>query len=214
MLITLNPPTSCVSGGLPLTGTFKLNIDDSFSKDRNKGGTGGVIKDHNGNWVIGFYHNITSQSHTMVEIEALLDDLKITADCSIVPIEIELDSIEVIEALEDTQSIYASKINSYGLLMKRLGNPLVRHSFRQANKVADFLSRLGTKLTPSAQATILSTPADHTMSLIKDDQQGVISTKLVLRTTCNKLACFDNLTVIASYGDNVEANKPHNRVTP
>ncbi|KAH0707319.1 hypothetical protein KY290_010438 [Solanum tuberosum] len=214
MLITLNPPTSCVSGGLPRTGTFKLNIDDSFSKDCNKGGIGGVIRYHNCNWVMGFYHNITAQSHTMAEIEALLDNLKIATDCSIVPIEIELDSIEVIEALEDTQSIYASKINSYRLLMKRLGNPLVRHSFRQANKVADFLSRLDTKLTPSAQATILSTPPDHTMSLIKDDQQGVISIKLVLRTTCNKLACFGNLTVIVNYGDNVEANRPHNRVTP
>ncbi|KAH0714996.1 hypothetical protein KY284_007901 [Solanum tuberosum] len=196
----------------PLTETFKLNIDGSFSKDRNKGGIGGVIRDHNGQWVMGLYHNITAQNHC--EVEALLEGLKIVADCSIVPIEIELDSSEVIEALEDTQPIYATKMNSCRLLMKRLGNPLVRHSFRQANKVADFLSRLGTKLTPSAQAAILSTPLDHTLSLIKDDQQGLISTKQVLRTTCNKLARFGNLAVIANYRDNVEANRPPNCVTP
>ncbi|KAK4708564.1 hypothetical protein R3W88_029489 [Solanum pinnatisectum] len=163
---------------------------------------------------MGLYHNITAQNHTMAELEALLDGLKIAADCSIVPIGIELDSIEVIEALEDTQPIYATRINSCKLLMKRLGNPLVHHSFRQATKVADFLSRLGTKLTPSTQATILSTPPDHTLSLIKDDQQGLISTKQVLRTICNKLACFDNLAVIANYGDNVDANRPPNGVTP
>ncbi|KAH0776460.1 hypothetical protein KY290_007871 [Solanum tuberosum] len=198
----------------PPTGTFKLNTDGSFSKDRNKGGTGGVIRDHNGQWVMGFYHNITAQNYTMAELEAFFVGLKIAADCSIVPIGIELDSIEVIEALEYTQPIYATKVNSCRLLMKRLGNPLVRHCFRQANKVADFLSRLGTKLTPSAQATILSPPPDHTLSLIKDDQQGLISTKQVLRTTCNKLACFGNLAVIANYGDNVEANRPPNCVTP
>ncbi|KAH0662565.1 hypothetical protein KY284_027496 [Solanum tuberosum] len=60
----------------------------------------------------------------------------------------------------------------------------------------------------------MSTPPDHAMTLIKADQQGVISTKLVLRTTCNKLAYFDNLVVIVNYGDNVEATRPHNRVTP
>ncbi|KAK6775850.1 hypothetical protein RDI58_026851 [Solanum bulbocastanum] len=32
----------------PTTRTFKLNTNGSFSKDRSKGGTGGVIRDHNG----------------------------------------------------------------------------------------------------------------------------------------------------------------------
>lgn len=76
------------------------------------------------------------------------------------------------------------------------------------------MSKLGIKLTPSNQATILSAPPDHAMSLVKDDQQRAISTKLVLRTTCNKLAGFGNLTVLANYGNNVEANRSPNSVTP
>ena len=132
------------------------------------------------------YRNITTQRFT--EIKVLLGGLKLVVDCSIVPTEIELDSIEAIEALENSQPIYMRKINHSRLLMKRLGNPPIRHSFRKANKVADFLSGPGTKLSPSDQATILSAPPDHTMSLVKDDQQRAIYTKLVLRTTCNKLA--------------------------
>ena len=157
------------------------------------------------------YRNITTQRFT--EIKALVDGLKLVVDCCIVPIEIELDSIEAIEALENSQPIYMRKINHSRLLMKRLGNPPIRHSFRQANKVADFLSRPGTKLTPSEQATILSAPPDHAMSLVKDDQQRAISTKLVLRTTCNKLAGFGNLTVLANYGNNAEKEMPKNLVT-
>ena len=157
------------------------------------------------------YRNITTQRFT--EIKVLLGGLKLVVDCSIVPTEIELDSIEAIEALENFQPIYMRKINHSRLLMKRLGNPSIRHSFRQANKVADFLSRPGTKLTPSDQATILSAPPYDTMSLVKDDQQRAIYTKLVLRTTCNKLAGFDNLTVLANYGNNAEAEMPKNLVS-
>ena len=51
------------------------------------------------------------------------------------------------------------------------------------------------------------------MSLVKDDQQRAISTKLVLRTTCNKLAGFGNLTVLANYGNNAEKEMPKNLVT-
>ena len=75
------------------------------------------------------------------------------------------------------------------------------------------MSRPCTKLTPSDQATILSAPPDHTMSLVKDDQQRAISNKLVLRTTCNKLAGFGNLTVLANYGNNAEKEMPKNLVT-
>lgn len=76
-----------------------------FSKDHRKEGTGGVIRDHKGHWVMGFYHSINAQNHTRAKLEALLDNLKIAAEQSIAPIEIELDSIEEIEALEDTQPI-------------------------------------------------------------------------------------------------------------
>ena len=85
----------------------------------------GVIRDQNGKWVIGFYRSKNSQSHTMAEIEALLDGLKVTTNCSIWPIKIEMDSIETIEALQASQPIYSTYINLSRLLMKRLGNPLV-----------------------------------------------------------------------------------------
>ena len=89
---------------------------------------------------------------------------------------------------------------------------MVRHSFRQANKVAGFLSRLGFKLTPFEQSTILSNHPEHTMEIVKNDQQGVISTRLVLRTTCNKLAYFGDLAVIANYEKYVESNRIQNNI--
>lgn len=96
------------------------------------------------------------------------------------------------EALQASYHIYITNVNLCRLLMKKLGNSMVRHSFREANKVADFLSKLGIKLTPSDYVTILSTASEQVITLIKDDQQGIIATRLVLTITCNKLACFGN----------------------
>ena len=76
------------------------------------------------------------------------------------------------------------------------------------------MSKLGTKLTPSNQATILPAPPDHIVSLVKDDQRGAIYTKLVLRITCNKLASFGELAVMVNYGNNVEPEMSQNLVTP
>lgn len=74
------------------------------------------------------------------------------------------------------------------------------------------MSKLGTKLTTSNYVKILSTPSTQALNLHKEDQQGVITTRIVLRTTCNKLACFENLVVLANYGENVETNRSQNNV--
>lgn len=90
------------------------------------------------------------------------------------------------------------------ITLKKLGNLVVRHDFRQANIVANILSRLGSKLTMTDQPLILITPPNVVIDQLKTDQNGELSSKLVLRSTCNKLACFGNLSVIASTNsDNV-----------
>lgn len=50
------------------------------------------------------------------------------------------------------------------------------------------------------------------MEIVKNDQHGVISTRLVLWTTCNKLTCFGDLAVIANYEKYVESNRIQNNI--
>lgn len=91
------------------------------------------------------------------------------------------------------ETIYADLIDSCRLPMMKLGRPVLRHTLRQANQVVDFLSKIGAKLRSSSKASIMLTPRDHVIPLIK----------AFLRTTYNKLTCFGNLYVIASMGNNV-----------
>ncbi|KAG5596570.1 hypothetical protein H5410_037802, partial [Solanum commersonii] len=62
------------------------------------------------------------------------------------PIEVEIDSIEIIQLLEHNQPTYESITLSCRSLLKKLGNLVVRHN---TNKVADILAKQGTKLTKS-----------------------------------------------------------------
>lgn len=84
-------------------------------------------------------------------------------------------------------------------MLRRFGNPVVRHNFRQGNKVADFLCKIGSQLTTIPQSHILHTPPEATIEFLKADQEGVLATKQIFRSLCNKLASFGNLSVIISY---------------
>ncbi|WMV31024.1 hypothetical protein MTR67_024409 [Solanum verrucosum] len=187
----------------PPNGTFKLNTDDSFLSTTEGGGIGGVIRDHKGYWIVGFSKHTFGHNDVMVEMEALLEGLNLAVNLNLNPIEIEIDFAEILQDLNHAHPIYATMVNDCWLLMKRLRNLVIHHNFRQANKVADFLSKMGAKLTPSIQDANISTPPGSAVAIVQPDKAGVSITKLISRTTCNKLACFGNLSVITITCDNV-----------
>lgn len=55
-------------------------------------------------------------------------------------------------------------------------------------------------MTP--QSYILHTPPEAAMELLKADQEGVLTTKQIFRSSCSKLASYENLSVITSYNSN------------
>ncbi|KAG5596201.1 hypothetical protein H5410_037433 [Solanum commersonii] len=75
------------------------------------------------------------------------------------------------------------------LTLKKLGNSVVGHNFRQAN----ILFSVGSKLAMIDRTLIVLTPLDAVIDQFKMDQ---LSSKLLLWSTCNKLTCFGNLFVI------------------
>lgn len=142
----------------PLCETFKLNTDGSFLSATEGGGIGGVICDHNCQWIVGFSKHTLGNNHVMLEIEALLQGLRLVVNLNLNVIEIENDSTEILQVLQQAHPIYSTLVNDCRSLMKKLGNPLIHHNFRQANKVAYFLSKMGAKLTLSIPDANISTP--------------------------------------------------------
>ncbi|KAG5581766.1 hypothetical protein H5410_052393 [Solanum commersonii] len=86
-------------------------------------------------------------------------------------------------------------------LLRRVGNPTIRHSFCQANKVANTFAK-GVQLASCNLKDIFVTPLASMSHIYSDaDKQGMLTDKLVSMTTCNyKLASFGNLSILLDLG--------------
>lgn len=56
---------------------FKLNIDGPVDGNMGKRGIGEVIRNKDGNWIVGFMGNLFSTTNVMTELKALVKSLKI-----------------------------------------------------------------------------------------------------------------------------------------
>jgi len=64
-----------ISWKKPLTGWMKLNTDGAAFGNPIQVGGGGVLRDSNGDWVVGFIRKLGSMSSVLVELWALKDGL-------------------------------------------------------------------------------------------------------------------------------------------
>ncbi|KAK4711266.1 hypothetical protein R3W88_005779 [Solanum pinnatisectum] len=180
----------------PPVNFYKLNIDGAFIKKDQTGGLGGVIRDSNGSWVFGFCKKIIAFSHTLVELQAFELGLQLAFERGMIPLEIETDLTEVIEFLHHSHPIYLSVLDSCRSLLRRLGNPMVRHHFRQANKLADFLAKEGCNISVINYLVVLVAPPEKANIILRADKDGVSSTRSISLSTCTKLATLGNLSVM------------------
>ena len=83
----------------PIVGWLKLNTDGSSLGNPGLATWGGVIRDGNGNWVVGFTRKIGNTSSFMAELWALHDGLLIYVNCNYFAVEVEVDAKAVIDVV-------------------------------------------------------------------------------------------------------------------
>ncbi|MCD7454077.1 hypothetical protein HAX54_023438 [Datura stramonium] len=125
----------------PPPNVYKLNTDGAFSSIKQIGGIRRIIRDFQGCWEVGFSNISKATNHTAAKFEALEIGLHLALSFNFFPLEVETDSIEVLQNLDYPHLIFNSMVDSCRLLLKKLRNSPLRHSFQEANKVADFLAR-------------------------------------------------------------------------
>ena len=80
----------------PIPGWIKLNTDGSSNGNPGPAGGGGVICDHEWNWLWGFMRHIGSASSVMAELWALRDGLSLVIDMDFLNVLIEIDAFIVV----------------------------------------------------------------------------------------------------------------------
>lgn len=130
----------------PAGGWYKLNTDGSVKGPHKNTGAGGVIRDSDGNWVIGFAKNLGLMTIFQAELWALYQGLELAIELNITDLEIDIDAKSVVEAVlnNDFQGgLNLNLISKCRLLIGRFRHVKLSHIYREANSVADHLAKYG-----------------------------------------------------------------------
>ena len=146
-----NPRTNIqVKWTKPPMGWLKLNTDGSNVGNLGIASGGGLIRNENGDWVMGFARSLGITSGVMAKLWALKDGLTLASQLRIANICIELDA-ELIVLLLNNYSInnlmLEPLLGDCRTLLKKFHNTIVQHIFKEANQCADVLAKFGAILS-------------------------------------------------------------------
>ncbi|PHU21278.1 hypothetical protein BC332_06385 [Capsicum chinense] len=106
-----------------MNGFFKLNMDGACRLNTGRRGTGGIVRNSNGEWVLGFFNSFHNSTNNMMELLALKDGLKVIESNNFLPVEINIDSLEVLHTLTNGNLHYDTIIDDCRASLSITENP-------------------------------------------------------------------------------------------
>lgn len=173
----LVPAKQCwVSWIPPRPGFVKINTDGARKAANGLASAGGLIRNHRGDWIIGFTTNIGCTSSFMAELWGLREGLIVARNHDFNNIVAETDSEAVAQTLnkEEDHSLNTLIADCRDLL-GHFQNAEVTHVYREGNQCADYLANLA----QSAHwgTSLLDSPPDGILNLLHRDSQGVTTSR-------------------------------------
>ncbi|OIT39872.1 putative ribonuclease h protein [Nicotiana attenuata] len=171
----------------PRINYYKLNTDGATSSAMDTDGIGGVIRNHMGDWMVGFAGAVPHVHCITAELQALIKGLSIAIQVRLLPLEVEIDAKEVTTLMSSETSKYANLIFDCKYLLRILHDPVVMHAYREQNGVADHLAKLGSRMPLAALLQLFVKPPSSVSTQLLADQRGLISQHMVPITDVQQL---------------------------
>nr|POE80174.1 putative ribonuclease h protein [Quercus suber] len=127
----------------------KLNTDRLALGSPGLAGGGGIIKDCHGEWISGFARSIGFTISFAAEFWALRDGLMLCLRLGLNAVEVEVDASSIVSLLAnatETNSEIASLVDDCRDMLKSIPQARIKHYYKEGNKCADRLARLGVRL--------------------------------------------------------------------
>ncbi|KAK4360327.1 hypothetical protein RND71_019279 [Anisodus tanguticus] len=118
----------------------------------------------------------------MQEFMSLVRGLQLAVHHCFHNLHIVLDAESLIYILQELSLIHLHTIDNCRSLLRQLHDPLIRHSYREFNMVADRLAHFGTEISGS-NITFLAEPLPFVLELLQKDRDGLDNDHLVTRTS-------------------------------
>ncbi|OIS96720.1 hypothetical protein A4A49_55190 [Nicotiana attenuata] len=102
-----------------------------------------------------------------------MQGLELALARNLLPLEVEVDSKEILELLNSNKDIANNLISDCRYLLDRLGKPTVMHAYREQNGVADRLAKEGCNFDLQSTVHIFEDSPVFTRSVFEQDKSVV-----------------------------------------
>ncbi|KAE8698467.1 hypothetical protein F3Y22_tig00110597pilonHSYRG00257 [Hibiscus syriacus] len=127
----------------PTMGSVKLNTDVAVLPTTMVAASGVVLRDINGDWIIGYHRNIGRCNIHNAELWAVLDGLTIAWDIGFRNIEVEVDNHDVVKTLNACPMLHEwTIVRHIRRLLEHQWSAKISHINREANATADSLAHI------------------------------------------------------------------------
>lgn len=163
----------------PKFGWTKLNFDGSSIGRTGESSIGGVFRNHEAEFLLGYAEPIGKTTSTVAELIALRRGLELVLENDWSSVWLEGDAKPLIEILVQKRRAKCEEVQEQvsmiNLIIPKLENCIISHVFREGNRAADKLAQMG-HLSKKAQIWRYVPPED-VLPIVLEDAEG----KIVLR---------------------------------
>lgn len=121
-----------------------VNVDAAFKSQNQVSGTGGIIRDSKGGWIMGFTKTTFARDALLAELKAIHEGLTLALNHGHKKVVLFSDCKVATTLLDHEVShtnIYANIINKCRELRRKFDNLMVRYCSRNYNKIADMMAK-------------------------------------------------------------------------
>ena len=171
----------CIWWERPEQGWKKLNTNGSCIGLHSLVGCGGLVRNANGQWVVGFNKRIEVTSSFAAELWGLREGLKLCCNLNILCLEVEMDAKSIVDVLGNpdyVNNIISPILDDCRQLITRFHQVYIKHCFRQTNQCANGLAKMSLRM--NADFLIYDNLPVDILDVFEGDLNGIYFNRICL----------------------------------
>ncbi|GER53008.1 polynucleotidyl transferase [Striga asiatica] len=164
-----------VTWARPDHGWTKLNYDGSCKCKTGESSIGGIFRDHNTCFLLGYAESIGQSNNSLAELTALMRGLEIVLENGWSDVWLVGDSKGIVDIITRKKRVircaqvraHVARVN---LMVSEIKNCVFTHTFREGNRAADKFAQMGHKLKrPQVWRHV---PLNEVLRIVNGDAEG------------------------------------------
>lgn len=172
-----NPPPNLmtyVKWEKPRRRALKVNVDGAMKNIPGSGGFGGMFRDQDGTWHLGYFRAEPLTTPIEMELKSLWRGLQLAIRHNVRILQIQTNAQEVIDMIKSGNLLYTNIISECRSSLHKLEPWEMRHVSKEQNRLVDTMAKEGLMLGYFDDISVFVTPPIFVHSQLNADILGTI----------------------------------------